>query len=426
MFESCADLDSLAPNKPSTSVSALRRGGRAAVKLALLAGVIAAGSLGAAPAAHADGMTGVAMDRTQLQSSPTLNSTLIDWIPIRTTVALTCKTSGQAVNGWAGKGDSWWYGTSYNGHTGYIADVDVRTQYDAPQMPLPTCGATTPTAAVDTNAWYTITIKNSGKVVDVRGGGTGNGAALQQYISNGTKSQHFRFVATSSGYYQILSQLSSTQVWDAAGAGAGNGTKVQTWIWSNGNNQQWKATTVSGGYVTFTPRHATTKCLDVPGASTATSVQLQLYTCNGTGAQAYKLTKVGTVAPVPTKYDKAVSWANGQIGSMAYDGLCERFVENAYGTSGRYASAIANYRAQQAAGRVHTSTTGIPKGALVYSSHPAYDLGYGHVEIARGDGTYISGGASTRYGNHSTVQVYTALPVGYLGWAYPPDNWPSR
>lgn len=78
---------------------------------------------------------------------------------------------------------------------------------------------------------------------------------------------------------------------------------------------------------------------------------------------------------------------------MAYPGLCELFVERAYGTSGRYASAIAAYRALRASGQIHTASTGIPAGALVFSENPAWDSGYGHVMLSRGDGTFVSGGA---------------------------------
>lgn len=129
-----------------------------------------------------------------------------------------------------------------------------------------------------------------------------------------------------------------------------------------------------------------------------------------------------------TKATRAVSWANSQIGSMNYAGLCEKFVENAYGTSGKYASAIAAYQSLKAAGAIHTGTTGIPAGALVFSLDYAWDYGYGHVMLSRGDGTFVSGGAWTGGGNHSTVQAFSspAPTGGYLGWAYAPASWPGR
>jgi hypothetical protein len=113
---------------------------------------------------------------------------------------------------------------------------------------------------------------------------------------------------------------------------------------------------------------------------------------------------------------------------MNYPGLCELFVERAYGTSGRYASAISAYYALRAAGQIHTGSTGIPAGALVFSESPQWDYGYGHVMLSRGDGTFVSGGAWTGGGNHSTVQIFgsPAPTGGYLGWAYAPAAWPGR
>ncbi|TWE11728.1 hypothetical protein [Rudaeicoccus suwonensis] len=135
-----------------------------------------------------------------------------------------------------------------------------------------------------------------------------------------------------------------------------------------------------------------------------------------------------TPPPSSTTATRAVAWANSQIGSMSYPGLCELFVENAYGTSGRYASAITAFRSLQAAGQIHTSSSGIPAGALVFSESPQWDKGYGHVMLSRGDGTFVSGGVATSVGNHSTVQTFNspAPTGGFLGWAYAPTSWPGR
>jgi uncharacterized protein YraI len=118
-----------------------------------------------------------------------------------------------------------------------------------------------------------------------------------------------------------------------------------------------------------------------------------------------------------TKADHAVAWANSMVGATGYDGWCELFVENAYGTSSRYGSALANFNAQQAAGRISTSTN-VPAGALAFFRNP-YDGGYGHVEISRGDGSYVSTAA--------TVRVVSLSYGGtFLGWAPAPDSWPGR
>ncbi|MCL3836875.1 hypothetical protein M2889_03360 [Aeromicrobium sp. zg-Y1362] len=124
-----------------------------------------------------------------------------------------------------------------------------------------------------------------------------------------------------------------------------------------------------------------------------------------------------------------MNWAKSKVGSNSYDFLCERFVENAYGTQGKFGSAIANYNAQKRAGRISTSRTNIPAGALVFSSNRAWDLGYGHVQISIGGNKFVSGGMGRNAAGRlvgPTVQIRTGLPSGYLGWSQAPGNWPGR
>jgi hypothetical protein len=90
-------------------------------------------------------------------------------------------------------------------------------------------------------------------------------------------------------------------------------------------------------------------------------------------------------------------------------------VENAYGTSGRYASALADYQAQKAAGRIHTDTNP-PMGALVFYS--GIDPSLGHVEISNGDGRY--------WDSDGTIHLVNFSYGGtYYGWSYAPDSWPG-
>ncbi len=116
------------------------------------------------------------------------------------------------------------------------------------------------------------------------------------------------------------------------------------------------------------------------------------------------------------KAQKAVEWANAHVGQAGYDGWCELFVERAYGTSGRYASALSAFNAQRAAGRINY-TTNVPAGALAFFRNP-YDGGYGHVQISRGDGTFVTTGPTVRV-------VNLAYSGTFLGWSYAPTSWPG-
>lgn len=211
-----------------------------------------------------------------------------------TSVTLYCHERGQSVTGYysrwiPGGYDNLWYQTT-DGH--WIADVDINTGSNNPVV-----GSCLKT--VDTNQWYEVVAKNSGKAVDVAGGSTANGARLQQYSRNSTASQRFRFVATSSGYYRVIPKTNSRQAWDISGGSRSNGAKAQVWSYGGVSQQQFRVHKVAGGGYRLTPRHVTNRCLDVPGASRNNAVQLQIWTCNTATNQTFHLHPKGAVASTP-------------------------------------------------------------------------------------------------------------------------------
>lgn len=146
-------------------------------------------------------------------------------------------------------------------------------------------------------------------------------------------------------------------------------------------------------------------------------------TCSNTCTWTVTTRKSPAPPNVSTKAQRAVSWARSKVGSQAYGFACETFVENAYGTQGRYPNAITAYRSLRAAGQIKTTRTNIPVGALVFSQGP-YDLGNGHVMLSEGGGKFISGGMV----NGPTVQRVTTPNPGntFLGWSMQPASWPGR
>lgn len=128
-------------------------------------------------------------------------------------------------------------------------------------------------------------------------------------------------------------------------------------------------------------------------------------------------------APASNKAGRAVSWAVSQVGSNSYNFACQRFVENAYGTAGRFGSAIQMYNTLRAQGAVRTGGTP-PAGALVFSKS-SYDRGYGHVALSIGNGRYVSGGMPGPTVNYMNSPS-PARTGTYLGWALAPSSWPGR
>jgi hypothetical protein len=98
---------------------------------------------------------------------------------------------------------------------------------------------------------------------------------------------------------------------------------------------------------------------------------------------------------------------------------CEAFVAYAYGVPqaqyGWDGAAETMYQTLLKQGQIHTDMNP-PRGALVFSKSP-----YGaHIDIARGDGTYISGGVQglkRGYGDGHNIQILPSPHVG-SGWTY--------
>ncbi|GIH07769.1 hypothetical protein Rhe02_58360 [Rhizocola hellebori] len=145
----------------------------------------------------------------------------------------------------------------------------------------------TATSSPQPSGWVSVVNKNSGKCVDARSAGTGNGTAIQQYTCNNSNAQQYQLQATSGGYARVNNRANGAQVWDVTGVSTADNAGIQLWAYGGGNNQQWLAVAEGGGYYHFVNRNSG-KCLDVPAASTANSVQLVQYTCNGTAAQSFR------------------------------------------------------------------------------------------------------------------------------------------
>lgn len=134
--------------------------------------------------------------------------------------------------------------------------------------------------------------------------------------------------------------------------------------------------------------------------------------------------RCGQQAPTATRESKAVDFARTQLGSGSYAGLCERFVENSFGTSGQFYSATTAYNTLNRAGQIHRGTDA-PAGALLFYSTPGQGPD-GHVSLSIGSGQSIS---SFGYvGSGRPIRQVGILDRGlpYLGWAFAPSGWPGR
>lgn len=76
---------------------------------------------------------------------------------------------------------------------------------------------------------------NSGKCLDVDGGGTADGTDIFQWTCNGGTNQKWR----AGDHVRIVSE-STGKVADVADCSAANGADVRQWTWLNNNCQQWR------------------------------------------------------------------------------------------------------------------------------------------------------------------------------------------
>ncbi|MEU6534200.1 non-reducing end alpha-L-arabinofuranosidase family hydrolase [Streptomyces sp. NPDC046928] len=147
-------------------------------------------------------------------------------------------------------------------------------------------------ATVDTNAWYVLVNRNSGKALDVYNLATNDGARITQWSRNDQSQQQWRFIDSGNGSYRIASRHSG-KVLDVYNWSTTNGGSIVQWSDLNATNQQWRLADSSDGYVRLVSRHSG-KALEVQGASTADNANIVQYDDWGGANQQWQLVKVGS------------------------------------------------------------------------------------------------------------------------------------
>lgn len=141
------------------------------------------------------------------------------------------------------------------------------------------------------------------------------------------------------------------------------------------------------------------------------------------------MTAPAPAAPPSSSADEAVARADSMVGTdFGGDFGCGVFVAAAFGVPGIGYDTAKLLRDALAAQHRIVMSPDPPRGALVFSES-SWDRGAGHVDIARGDGTYVSGGVdkgtrpSLGGAGHNVQVLRTWNPASdarYLGWAYAP------
>ena len=183
---------------------------------------------------------------------------------------------------------------------------------------------TVPPVSLDTNGYYQVINKASGKCATVQGASLDDLAPVIQTSCLGDASEQWRFVATSGGYYTIQARHSG-KVMDVDGASQSNNAKLLQYASGPTPNQEFKPILVTTGYYKFLARHSG-KAIDVPGC-TAADVQLDQFDDYNNDCESFRLERTsgltsdakytrgawGSVLPMPVVATTAATLPSGKV-----------------------------------------------------------------------------------------------------------------
>lgn len=179
-------------------------------------------------------------------------------------------------------------GKAYNG-----VNVELNSNQDNSRFVLL---STTPSVAkcddILPEGYFTLSpaCSSSGKVIDIAGGSSSNGANAQINDCNGTLAQLFSF-EYHDGYY-LIRNAKSQKALDVAGGELIPGSNIQQWACDDVNaNRLFAAVDNGDGTFSFVSK-STGLVLDVVGASDSAQANLDAYLPNGSSAQKFSLHQV--------------------------------------------------------------------------------------------------------------------------------------
>ncbi|UOB08337.1 RICIN domain-containing protein [Streptomyces sp. HP-A2021] len=145
-------------------------------------------------------------------------------------------------------------------------------------------------ATVDTNGWYVLVNRGSGKALDVSGGSTADGAALSQWTRHDGANQRFQFVDSGGGYYRLKAQHSG-KVLDVYNLSGADHADIVQWGDAGGAHQQFRLADSPDGHVRLINRNSG-KAVEVQNASTADGAKVVQFTDWGGANQQWRLVRV--------------------------------------------------------------------------------------------------------------------------------------
>ncbi|MGX4653551.1 ThuA domain-containing protein [Micromonospora sp. SCSIO 07396] len=174
----------------------------------------------------------------------------------------------------------------FKGSTNNWFDLDSHT-FGGAGVGVPGTGTGTGVAG---KTW-TLTALHSGKLMDVSGVSTADGAQLTQWAATGGNNQKWQAVDAGNGAV-YLKAVHSNKCAEVIGGSTTAGAFLQQATCTNGNQQKFTATATTTAGV-YTVRNVQSGlCLDVNGAATTDGARLLQWTCHGASNQQWRFTQV--------------------------------------------------------------------------------------------------------------------------------------
>ncbi|MFJ9842017.1 RICIN domain-containing protein [Kitasatospora sp. NPDC101155] len=167
---------------------------------------------------------------------------------------------------------------------------------------------------VDTNSWYMLVNRSTGKALDDYGFATNDGAPLAQWNRSGATNQQWKFIDSGDGNYRLQNR-NSGKVLDDYNWSTTEGSELVQWRDLNGANQQFHLEKSSDGYVRLINRFSG-NAVEVPGGSKTDGSHIaQFHDWNGPQQQ-WQLIPAGSVSGGGSNGDSG----SGSTGSSSSGG----------------------------------------------------------------------------------------------------------
>jgi arabinan endo-1,5-alpha-L-arabinosidase len=265
-------------------------------------------------------------------------------------------------------------------------------------------------ATIDPSAWYQIVSRNSGKVMNIDGAPSANGAGLVQRSATGGTNQQFQFVDAGNGFHRIRARHSGKVV-DVQNGSTADGAAVRQWTDTNATAQQFQVVDSDSGYVKFRNR-ASGKVLDVWGWSTADGARVSQFTDHNGANQQWQLVVVSSGNPgtPPASYPNPIP-LTGSTG--AHDPAAARTPSGSYlvVTTGN------NLPIKTSTNRTSWSNAGamFPGGAPWTSSYTGGSANLWAPDISFHNGQYYVYYSASTFGSQNSAIFLATSPTGASG-----------